>query len=193
MAATAHIPAGYFPWWGPDTGCFPGTSHSLPQRPEAARPTAGPLGGCSTISASSRQAEALQRQTRLVGPLQGAEQCWPLTRKDCEPILTTHSLVELKAFWGQEQFKEKFGVSCGGEEGRRTWATYVQFPLCLMLKIGPQRRLGLEAILGSFVPGVIWEMRKMRSREIIIWMFRTSKAKFSCFPELSYFTTFMRP
>lgn len=68
MAAIAHIPAGYFPWWGPDTGCSPGTSHSLPWRPEAARPAVGPLGGCSTISASSRQAEALQRQIRLVGP-----------------------------------------------------------------------------------------------------------------------------
>ena len=103
MAATAHIPAGYFPWWGPDTGCPPGTNHALPWRPEAARPAAGRPNKCCTISASSRQAEALQRQTRLMGPLQGAEQCWPLIRKDREPTLTIHSFVELKAFWGQAQ------------------------------------------------------------------------------------------
>lgn len=113
MAATAHVPAGYFPWWDPDTGCSPGTNHALPWRPEAARPAAGRPNDCCTISASSRLAEALQRQTRWVGPLQGAEQCWPLIRKDHEPTLTILSFVELKAFWGQEQLKEQVGVQGG--------------------------------------------------------------------------------
>lgn len=161
IVAMPHVPAGYFPWWGLDTGCSPGTSHAPPGRPEAAKPAAGPPSGCSTISASSRQAEALQRQTRLVGPLQGAGQCWPLTRKDREPTLTTQSLVECKAFWGQKQFKkvgvQGGGADCGRERGSRIWAKRVQFLLYLLLKIRPQRRLGLEAILGVIWSSLLFE------------------------------------
>lgn len=51
-------------------------------------------------------------------------------------------------------------MSCGGEEGRRTWVTYAQFPLCLLLKIRPQRRLGLEAILG-----INWSSNYLRDEE----------------------------
>lgn len=187
MEATAHVPAGYFPWWGPDTGCSPGTNHALPWRPEAARPAAGRPNDCCTISASSRQAEALQRQTRWVGPLQGAEQCWPLIRKDHEPTLTILSFVELKAFWGQEQLKEQVGVqggrmSCNREEGSGTWINCTIFPLSPIKNQTPKDVRAGSYFRGRLVWPLIWEMRKLRQSETNDLGFsQWGMAKFSCF------------
>lgn len=95
-----------------------------------------------------------------MGPLQGAEQCWPLIRKDREPTLTIHSSVELKAFRGQAQGAggvQGGRVSWDREEGSGTWGNYVQFLLYLLLKIRPQRTLELEDILGVIWSGPLFE------------------------------------
>lgn len=49
------------------------------------------------------------------------------------------------------------GISCGREEGSRTWAKHVQFLLYHLLKIRPQRKLGLEAILRVIWSSLLFE------------------------------------